>query len=122
MKKGSGRKSTSARGDTYLQLDRISGSNDPEVQSYYDKVYREEFGKYKIWLAMHTSPDGRSLNASRAEADKEFMAAMHRVHARAGYRFIHLLSPVMQKRLREVYPRPPFEGGSPNHAALGVAV
>jgi hypothetical protein len=35
---------------------------------------------------------------------------MDRVHARAGYRFIHLLSPVMQERLRQVYPLPPSGG------------
>jgi hypothetical protein len=104
--------STSARGDTYLQLDRISGSSDLEVQAFYDKVYAEEFEKYEAWLEANATSDGQCLRVAAGEADKEFMKALDRVHARAGYRFIHLLSPRMQKRLREVYPQPPQKDGN----------
>jgi hypothetical protein len=102
--------------DAYLQLDAISGSKDPEVHAFYEKAHKEEFAVYFDWLERHSSADGCGLLVPSSEAAREFKRAMDRVHMRAGYRFIHLLPPVMQKRLREVYPPPPG-GGKP---ALGL--
>ena len=100
--------------DTYLQLDAISGSKAPKVHAFYEKAHREEFAVYFDWLERHSSADGCTLLASSAEAAGEFKKAMDRVHMRAGYRFIHLLSPLMQQRLREVFPQLPHGGGNPS--------
>jgi hypothetical protein len=93
-----------------LYLDRIYGSKDPKVRKYYEQVHQEEFAKYFAWLETVSTPDGCNLLVPSSEVAKQFQAAMDRVHARAGYRFIHLLSPVMQERLRQVYPLPPSGG------------
>ncbi|MDR2744414.1 MAG: hypothetical protein LBB66_04370 [Desulfovibrio sp.] len=112
-KKRAGRSqgNTPAKDDTYLQLDRISGSKDPEVEKYYDKVYEEEFAKYFDWLDAHSTPDGRNLrdDVPGGESARQHKMAMDRVHARVGHRFIHLLSPLMQQRFREDFPIPPDE-------------
>lgn len=122
MKRKSSRKRrTVAHADSYLQLDAISGSRDPEVQAFYARAHEEEFNKYFDWLERHASADGSGLTVPAELAQAEFQKAMDRVHARAGYRFIHLLPPLMRQRLREVYPLPPLGGCELQPAPLGLA-
>ncbi|MDR2744412.1 MAG: hypothetical protein LBB66_04360 [Desulfovibrio sp.] len=113
------RRTRASAADSNLRLDAISGSKNPEVRAFYAQAHEEEFSRYYDWLDQHSSADGRTLLVPAKEAAEEFQRAMERVHARAGYRYIHLLSPVMQKRLRDVYPLPPSPGGG-NASSLGM--
>jgi hypothetical protein len=120
MKKEKGSKRNSSA-DSYLQLDAIFDARDRKVFAFFERAREEEFAKFFNWLRLHSSADGCVLLVPDNEAVREFQRAMDRVHARVGYRFMHLLSPLMQQRLREVFPPPPpFPQGG--HPALNVAV
>lgn len=96
--------------DSYLQLDAISGSKNPEVIAFYAQAHEEEFARYDAWLEENSTADGMRMLVPTSRVQEEFQKAMDRVHARAGYKFIHMLPPIMQQRLREVYPMPPYPG------------
>ena len=124
-KKRSRTRAESCSGDTYLQLDAISGSEDPEVKAFYMIAHEEEFAKYDAWLEENSNAEGTQMLVPTSRVQEEFQKAMDRVNARAGYRFIHMLSPVMQQRLREVFPLPLYSGSScgsqPTALSLGMA-
>jgi hypothetical protein len=106
MKKEKRSKRTSAA-DTRLRLDAIFGSKNPAVSAFFERACEEETAVYIDWLDKHSSADGCTLLVPAKEAAREYQKVMDRVNARAGYRFIHMLSPVMRRKLREVYPLPP---------------
>lgn len=124
-KKRSRTRAESCSGDTYLQLDAISGSKNPEVKAFYALAHEEEFAKYDAWLEENSNSEGTQMLVPTSRVQEEFQKAMDRVNARAGYRFIHMLSPVMQQRLREVFPMQQFPGcdcGSQSTAlSIGMA-
>lgn len=124
-KKRSRTRAESSSRDTYLQLDAISGSEDPEVKAFYMIAHEEEFAKYDAWLEENSNAEGTQMLVPTSRVQEEFQKAMDRVNARAGYRFIHMLSPVMQQRLREVFPLPLYPGSScgsqPTALSLGMA-
>lgn len=114
-----------AEEDSYLQLDAISGSKNPEVIAFYAQAHEEEFARYDAWLEKNSTADGMRMLVPTSRVQEEFQKTMDRVNARAGYKFIHMLPPIMQQRLREVFPMPPYPGcgcgSQPTARSLGMA-
>lgn len=93
--------------EPWLQLDAIRG---PEADAFYRQAQDEEFAKYSAWVDAHCNAKGTELtSATEEECRAQYEAARERVYMRLGYRFIHMLPPVQQQRLRETYPDPPAE-------------
>lgn len=90
-----------------LLMDAIYESSDPEVQSYYRQVIREE--DHCLVCKIVNGEKGWNVDDM-----------LDRVHMRMGVRFFHLLSSVMQRRFRAEYPQAFIDFDDANSLATAV--